>query len=70
MMTMLLRAVNGLFCQHEWITRSQPQRLSLECVKCLAVSPGIDTRRESVTVARAEALPVGKRRLSSTQQAA
>jgi hypothetical protein len=77
MMTMLLRAVNGLFCQHEWITRAQPQRLYLECVNCLAISPGIDTvsrrtdtRRDAVSLTLGASAQVGKSRLSSSQHAA
>jgi hypothetical protein len=70
MMTVLLHAVNALFCQHEWITRAQPQRLYLECVKCLAVSPGIDTRRDATTSAPTQLPNVPERGLSATRQAA
>ena len=51
MLTSLLHTVNCLFCDHEWITHSQSTRLYLECVKCLAISNGIDVRRELAQVA-------------------
>ncbi len=48
MLTSLFHTVNCLFCEHEWLTCARSSRLSLECIKCLAVSPGVDMRRESV----------------------
>ena len=46
MLMLLLHTVNALFCQHEWMTRTDSSRLYVECVRCLATSQGIDTRQE------------------------
>lgn len=44
MLTALLLTAGRAFCRHEWMTRSRQSRLYVECVKCLATSPGIEVR--------------------------
>jgi len=46
MLSSLLHSVTCLFCQHEWLTCTRSSRLCLECMKCLATSPGVEMRRE------------------------
>ena len=46
MLMSLLHTFNAMFCQHEWMTRTESSRLYVECVRCLATSHGIDTRQE------------------------
>lgn len=39
------RILHGLFtrcCRHEWVRRHQDSRIYVECLKCLATSPGVD----------------------------
>ena len=47
MLIALLHSVNTLFCQHEWMTRTESSRLYVECRRCLATSHGIDFRQRS-----------------------
>ena len=46
MLIALLNSVNALFCQHEWMTRTESSRLYVECRRCLATSHGIDFRQK------------------------
>jgi hypothetical protein len=41
MLTNLVRTVSSLFCAHEWARRRQTGRVYLECVRCLATTPGV-----------------------------
>jgi hypothetical protein len=45
MLTSLLQAVGRSFCHHEWLARTDSNRLYVECMKCLATSDGIDLRK-------------------------
>ncbi len=42
MLGRVLQAVNGMLCAHEWVTRWTPGRWRVECIHCLATSPGIE----------------------------
>jgi hypothetical protein len=57
MLRMLLRAVGSMMCQHEWARRRERGRLYLECVNCLATTPGIPITD------RAGAVPIMAERL-------
>ncbi len=58
MLNILLRTMNGVFCRHEWITRSRPGVMYVECVKCLGTSSGIALRGDSTERTQPQRLTV------------
>jgi hypothetical protein len=42
MLTNLFQTMTSLFCCHEWARRRDSNRVYLECVHCLATTPGIE----------------------------
>ena len=41
----LFQAVSSMFCDHEWARRRDTGHVYLECVRCLATTPGIEFGR-------------------------
>jgi hypothetical protein len=42
MLTNLIGAMTSMLCCHEWTRRRDNRRVYLECVHCLATTPGIE----------------------------
>lgn len=38
----VVRWFNALWCAHEWTRRVDGRRVYLECIHCLATSPGLN----------------------------
>jgi hypothetical protein len=38
----LMSTVTAMFCDHEWARRVEGRRVYLECVHCLATTPGLE----------------------------
>jgi hypothetical protein len=38
----LIQEMTSLFCTHEWARRRDAGHVYLECVHCLAITPGIE----------------------------
>jgi hypothetical protein len=45
MMSRLFRHVASVLCNHEWATRRDTSHVYLECVRCLATTPGVEYGR-------------------------
>lgn len=45
----LFSNITALFCAHEWARRVEGRRVYLECVHCLATTPGVDLGRVKTT---------------------
>jgi hypothetical protein len=59
----LFSNVSALFCAHEWARRVDGRRVYLECVHCLATTPGVEVDRKLVRPAaavRRQNLPTAK----------
>jgi hypothetical protein len=41
MISRFFRNVSSILCHHEWATRREAERVYLECLHCLATTPGV-----------------------------
>jgi hypothetical protein len=54
----LFSNMSALFCAHEWARRVEGRRVYLECVHCLATTPGLHVGEQRIASAPVLAKPL------------